>query len=56
MGAFKDLTGIRFGSLTVVDRVNVLGHYEPNNCRFITRSENSKGLRRWQAENLVSTA
>lgn len=39
-----------------LDRVNVLGNYEPNNCRFITRSENSKGLRRWQAENLVSTA
>lgn len=25
----------------VIDRINHLGHYEPSNCRFITRSENA---------------
>jgi len=38
-----------------IDRKDVTGDYTPTNCRFITRSENSKGLRRWQIVNRMST-
>lgn len=29
----------------VIDRIDSKGHYEPSNCRFITKSENSKKAR-----------
>lgn len=28
-----------------LDRINVNGNYEPNNCRFVTRLENSRNKR-----------
>ncbi len=29
-----------------IDRIDPYGNYEPSNCRWVTRSENSKGPRR----------
>jgi hypothetical protein len=29
-----------------IDRIDVTGHYEPSNCRFVTHTENSRNKRR----------